>query len=103
MTVRLFTGEPKRATRIIRNSDQGLSQLLGQKRNAALAPEAMGAIEHLMLHHIAGAEDLIDGLHLRKAGVAAGDGEDSVARARFGEKRSRGYEAGDVIHLGPVE
>ena len=81
----------------------GLSQVLRQERQAALAPEAVRTVEGFLLRERGGVEDFVDLLHALEALAAGGDRKDVVLLARFHEQRPRRDQARDVVHLGPVQ
>src|SRR5262249_30002529 len=77
--------------------------MLLEKRESFLAVKAVRIIERLLLRAVSYPKYFVDFLHAREAGAAGLDREDVVALARFGEQRTRRDQAGDVVHLGPVE
>src|SRR5438552_10563513 len=79
-----------------------LCQVARQERESALAPEAVGPVEDFLLGIAGDAEDLVHFLDPLEACPAGGYGEDIVALAGFEERRTRGDQARDIVHFGPV-
>src|SRR6185295_2654635 len=63
----------------------------------------MIGFEDLVLEAVGRAKDLVNFLDAFETRTAGFDGKDVFLRACFGKKWPRRDEAGDVVHLGPVE
>src|SRR5688572_19769690 len=79
------------------------AQVTRQEWNPTLAPERMLAGKDLLLRTIRDPEHAVDLAHFVEAPDARSDREDVVLLSRFHEQRPRRDEAGDVVHLGPVQ
>src|ERR1051326_7779104 len=77
--------------------------MLRHKRQAALPPETVRAIEGLVLDHPVGPENFIDLAYPLETRAAGGNGEDVVALARFRDQRPRRDQPGDIVHLAPIQ